>query len=183
MEDTFAVRLAVPERNALTFQRYGPQPDIDGVSFCPLRKHLELSGWFMEHLRVTDGRIDTLSAAFELRQISFSRAMPGRINAFHIHPKRPQDELWCVVQGCLMVWLVDCREESPTLGIKCRHILQSEQPGLLYIPSGVAHGYRAGPDGALLVYATTCQFDPADPNEGRLRWDHFGASLWDDDRG
>jgi dTDP-4-dehydrorhamnose 3,5-epimerase len=27
------------------------------------------------------------------------------------------------------------------------------------------------------------QFDPADPNEGRLPWDHFGAELWEPDRG
>ena len=62
-------------------------------------------------------------------------------------------------------------------------MLSGEQPALLHIPAGVAHGYRAGSDGALLAYALNRQFDADDPNEGRLPWDHFGRELWEDDRG
>ena len=54
---------------------------------------------------------------------------------------------------------------------------------MLHIPTGVAHGYKAGPDGALLAYAMNSQFNIDDPNEGRLPWDHFGAELWEEDRG
>ena len=167
----------------LEFQRYDAPPDIEGVFYLPLKKHRALEGWFMEHLRLTDGRVEALPVPFEVRQISFSRAEPGRINAFHIHPKEIQDELWCVVQGTLLVWLVDLRAGSPTQGVKRKYVLSGESPGLLYIPSGVAHGYKAGPEGALLVYAMNSQFNPRDPNEGRLPWDFFGLELWAEDRG
>lgn len=169
--------------SALTFQSYGPQPSIEGVSLVPLRKHLALEGSFMEYIRVTDGSVEAVQPDFDPRQISFARAVPGRINAFHIHPKKTQDELWCVVDGALMVWLVDVRAGSPTLGARRSYVLSGEAPGLLYIPTGVAHGYKSGPDGALLVYAMNAQFDASDPNEGRLPWDYFGSELWEDDRG
>lgn len=118
-----------------------------------------------------------------IRQLSASHAAPGRINAFHIHPRCGQNELWTVLQGQLLVWLVDCRADSATAGVRQRVLLNAEEPAQLYIPAGVAHGYRAGADGALLVYAMDQQFDPADPDEGRLPWDHFGAGLWEEDRG
>jgi dTDP-4-dehydrorhamnose 3,5-epimerase len=54
---------------------------------------------------------------------------------------------------------------------------------MLLIPSGVAHGYMTGPQGALLVYAMNSQFNLCEPNEGRLPWDYFGRDLWDEDRG
>jgi dTDP-4-dehydrorhamnose 3,5-epimerase len=188
----------------LTFQTYGPQPEIQGVWIHPLRKHAAVEGWFMELFRLGKtgtGKTGTvpisqqgneglypfsitgLPAPFELRQISISQAAPGRINAFHLHPKEEQDELWCVVQGVMKVWLVDVREGSPTAGHRRAVILTADAPALLHIPTGVAHGYQAGPQGALLVYAMNSQFNPADPNEGRLPWDYFGAELWEADRG
>jgi dTDP-4-dehydrorhamnose 3,5-epimerase len=173
------------ERNAiqaaLTFQQYGGQPSIQGVSVTPLKKHRSLEGDFVEYLRLNDGKLQ--DSAFEPRQISVSWAVPGRINAFHIHPKRTQDEVWCVLQGLLQVWLVDVRESSSTHANRCSVVLSGEAPALLHIPSGVAHGYRAGHVGAILLYAMNSQFDILDPNEGRLPWDFFGADLWAEDRG
>lgn len=167
----------------LSFQSYGPQPVIDGVNYVPLKKHRALEGNFMEYLRVTDGMLEGISTPFDVRQISFARAVPGRINAFHIHPKETQDELWCVVDGDMQVWLADVRQDSPTHGARRCYHLSGEAPALLYIPTGVAHGYKAGPQGALLVYAMNAQFNISDPNEGRLPWDFFGTSLWEEDRG
>ena len=167
----------------LTFQTYGPQPEIQGVWLHPLRKHAALEGWFMELFRLGGGAVTGLPTPFDLRQVSLSQAAPGRINAFHLHPKEVQDELWCVVAGVMKVWLVDLREGSPTAGNRRAIILTADAPALLHIPTGVAHGYQAGPAGALLVYAMNSQFNLADPNEGRLPWDYFGAELWEADRG
>ena len=168
---------------ALTFQQYGHLPEIDGVFCQPLTKHRALEGSFMECLRLTDGRAESLPVAFEVRQVSLSRAAGGRINAFHLHPKVIQDELWCATEGEMLVWLVDVRAKSPTKGVRQRVVLSGERPALLHIPSGVAHGYKAGPDGAVLLYMANNQFNSEDPNEGRFAWDHFGRELWEEDRG
>lgn len=177
------MKLDDPTQAALSYQSYAPQPTIGGVVHQPLKKHRSLEGAFMEHLRLEEGLVAGLPGSFEVQQTSVSWAAPGRINAFHIHPKRVQDEIWCVLQGELLVWLVDVRATGSSRGRRCSFLLSGEAPALLMIPSGVAHGYRAGLRGAILLYAMNSQFDPADPNEGRLPWDFFGAELWADDKG
>lgn len=179
-----AVPLVDGARAALIFQSYERAPAIEGVSSRPVRKHRAENGWFAELLRLDGGAVEGLPGApMEVRQLSASHATAGRINAFHIHPRRGQNELWTVLHGQLLVWLVDCRAGSATAGVRQRVVLSGEEPAQLYIPAGVAHGYRAGPEGALLVYAMDRQFDAEAPDEGRLPWDHFGAGLWEEDRG
>lgn len=180
-----AVPLTPDAAGGLSFQSYAAQPRIGDVRVHPLRKHRAENGWFAELLRLEGGAVESLPGEdpMVLRQLSASHAAPGRINAFHVHPRRGQNELWTVVQGQLLVWLVDCRRDSPTAGVRQAVLLSAEEPAWLYVPAGVAHGYRSGPEGALLVYAMDRQFDPTDPDEGRLSWDHFGPELWADDRG
>ncbi len=168
---------------ALTFQEYSSKPGIDGVVNLPMRKFRQLEGSLMEYMRITDGKIEAVPGGFEVRQISIANTAPGRVNAFHLHPKLIQDELWCVTAGEMLVWLVDVRQGSPTNGVRMSLVLSGEAPSMLLIPTGVAHGYRAGRNGATMVYAMNSQFNADDPNEGRLPWDFFGADLWAEDRG
>ena len=168
---------------SMTFQSYQEFAKIQGVYTHRLKKHRSLEGDFMEYMRLTAGSLEGVEEPFEVRQISLSWAIPHRINAFHIHPREVQDELWCALSGSMLVWLVDIRKDSPSSAVKQRFLLSSEEPVLLHIPSGVAHGYKSGPEGALLLYTMNSQFDPADPNEARLPWDHFGGELWEQDRG
>jgi len=171
-------------RTAVSFQSYDPQDEIEGVFLLPLRKHRSENGALAELMRIDSrGRIQLPQGDFSVRQISVSTATPDRLNAFHIHPRIPQNELWTVLSGQLLVWLVDCREGSVTEGLRQKVILSAEEPAFLHIPAGIAHGYRAGPSGALLVYAMDQQFQPERPNEGRLPWDYFGQQLWEEDRG
>jgi dTDP-4-dehydrorhamnose 3,5-epimerase len=177
------IELSSEFQNILKFEAYPSAPQIDGVWLHPLRKNRSENGWFMEYARITDSKIQNIPTPLKPRQISVSSAEAGRINAFHIHTKLEQNEIWTVIHGQLMIWLVDCRAGSPTAGVKRKVILSGEQPTQLYIPSGVAHGYKAGSTGATLLYAMDQQFDISDPNEGRLPWDHFGTDLWMDDLG
>jgi dTDP-4-dehydrorhamnose 3,5-epimerase len=167
----------------ITFQQYPTAPDIDGVCWQSLGAHRALEGTFFELMRLNAGQLTGLGVPFSMRQLSLSVAAPGRLNAFHLHPKVTQDELWCVVHGEMLVWLIDVRALSPTRGHRRAFVLTGAAPGWLHIPTGVAHGYRAGVAGATLLYAASAQFNPDDPNEGRLPWDYFGAELWDPDRG
>lgn len=174
----------IPElETILTFESYPPAQQIDGVWLHPLRKNRSENGWFMEYARITNSKLENTPTTLELRQISLSSAEPGRINAFHIHTKLEQNEIWTVIHGQLMIWLVDCRAGSQTAGVKRKVVLSGEQPTQLYIPAGVAHGYKAGNVGATLLYAMDQQFDALHPNEGRLLFDQFGLELWNEDRG
>lgn len=177
------VPLAPSALNALTFETYPAAPQIDGVWVQALKKNRSENGAFMEYLRLDDSGVQGLPGTLTPRQISVSWAAAGRINAFHIHVRGEQNEIWCVLNGQLVIWLVDCRADSSTTGVQRKLVFSGEQPMLVHIPSGVAHGYQAGADGATLLYTMDAQFNLADPNEGRLPWDHFGADLWAEDMG
>lgn len=168
---------------SLTFETYPAASQIDGVWVHALKKNRSENGAFMEYLRLDTEGTQNLPSQLIPRQISVSWAAPRRVNAFHIHVKEEQNEIWCVLEGQLMIWLVDCRESSPTLAVKRKLVISGEQPTLVHIPSGVAHGYQASDKGATLLYTMDAQFDISNPNEGRLPWDYFGSELWDEDRG
>lgn len=168
----------------LTYQRYGASPALEGVELQPLLVHTQLEGSLSELIRLRQGRVEGMVGGdWELAQLTWTEASPWRINAFHLHPKRRQDEVWIVLRGTLKVWLVDLRTESPTSGLKACYHLTGGRPARLFLPWGVAHGYQAGAEGASILYGSNSQFDPQDPNEGRLPWDYFGAELWQPDRG
>jgi dTDP-4-dehydrorhamnose 3,5-epimerase len=180
---TLAIPLAADVVQTLTSEVYPAAAAIEGVWLQALAKHRSDNGAFMEYLRLGDQGTEGLPGRLTPRQISVSWAAPRRVNAFHIHARQIQNELWCVLHGQLTVWLVDCRADSQTAGVQRKVILSGEQPTLLHVPSGVAHGYQAAEQGATLLYSMDAQFDPTDPNEGRLPWDFFGAALWAEDRG
>ena len=183
MTSDHKIKLDALATQALTFEAYPAAPQIGGVWVHALKKNRSENGAFMEYLRLDEAGVQHLPGTLTPRQISVSWAAAGRVNAFHIHVKQEQNEVWCVLSGQLVVWLVDCREGSPTLGVRRKLVLSGEQPILVHIPSGVAHGYQAGPDGATLLYTMDAQFNLADPNEGRLPWDFFGPQLWAEDMG
>lgn len=177
------IKLDPAYAEALKFESYPAAPQIEDVWFHALKKNRSENGAFMEYVRLDEQGVQGLPGQLLPRQISVSWAAPGRINAFHIHVKDEQNEIWCVLQGQLTIWLVDCREGSPTVGVKRKLVFSGEQPMMVYIPSGVAHGYQAGEQGATLLYMMDAQFDITNPNEGRIAWDNFGVDLWGEDRG
>ncbi|GGK95236.1 dTDP-4-dehydrorhamnose 3,5-epimerase family protein [Deinococcus radiotolerans] len=178
-----AIMLAPQYAQELTFETYPVAPQIHGVWIHALKKNRSENGAFMEYVRMDVEGVQGLPGQLKPRQISVSWAAPKRINAFHIHIKQEQNEIWCVLQGQLVIWLVDCRKHSPTVGVKRKLVFSGEQPMMVHIPSGVAHGYQASEQGATLLYTMDAQFDITDPNEGRLPWNFFGDELWAEDMG
>ena len=101
-------------------------------------------------------------------QSSYSLLYPGLVKAWHWH--RQQDDIWFVLSGMAQVGLYDLREDSPTRGETDVFYLGEANRSLLYIPRGVAHGYRVlGTTPVGLVYYTNRVYDPRD--ELRLAWD------------
>lgn len=135
---------------------------IQGVACKPLKVLSDDRGSFMEVVREDDPFFTRFG------QSNFSVTYPGVVKAWHWH--RRQDDLWFVVSGMAQVGLHDLRDESPTRGLTQVLYLGDFNRGLLYIPHGVAHGYRVlGPEPMGLIYYTTHTYDPED--ELRLAWD------------
>ena len=143
---------------------------IEGVKIKKLKIRQDISdtdepqekpGHLMEVLRDDDGLLKKFG------QTTFTVAHPGTIKAFHWHKK--QDDLWFFARGKALVVLYDLREDSPTKGETQTIMADANEPQLILIPSGVAHGYKAlGGEPVYLFYHTTESYNAENPDEERI---------------
>ena len=134
---------------------------IKDVQCKPLTVLADDRGCFMEVVREDDPFFSRFG------QSNFTLTYPGVVKAWHWH--REQDDLWFVTCGMAQVGLHDLREDSPTRGQTDVFYLGEHNRALLFIPSGVAHGYRVlGTTPLGLVYYTTHRYNPHD--ELRRPW-------------
>lgn len=171
-------------KKAYAKQDYGRKRTIDGVQIVELKRFNDDGGAMTELGRI-DGGIHQALAGFEVRQVNYSVVEPLAIKAFHLHQR--QTDVWYVPPSDkLLLVLADVRTGSPTEGLVTRMVLGDGNSRLVRIPPGVAHGCRnlrpASP--CAIIYFVDVQFSVgADCDEGRLAWDHFGAELWEVERG
>lgn len=137
---------------------------IEGVFSKKLTKHCDDRGFFAEVVRDDDQLLSHFG------QLSWSTSYPGVIKAFHYH--EDQDDLWFFPSGNAQVVLHDLREQSITKGETNVYYMGENNPSILLIPKGVAHGYRVlGEKSATVVYCTTKSYNPSQPDEKRIPWD------------
>ena len=137
---------------------------IHDVVVKPLVTHSDDRGYFREILRDDDNLLRRFG------QTAVTKTYPGVIKAFHWH--EDQDDLWYVADGMARVVLYDRREASPTQGETQVIYAGQENPVLIYVPTGVAHGYQVlGNKPMLLFYHVTKSYNPDDPDEGRIPFD------------
>jgi dTDP-4-dehydrorhamnose 3,5-epimerase len=137
---------------------------IHDVVVKPLLTHSDDRGYFREILRDDD----QLLARFG--QTSITKTYPGIIKAFHWH--KAQDDLWYVADGMARVVLHDVRPDSPSFRVTQVIYAGEDNPVLISIPAGVAHGYQVlGNKPLLLFYHVTQSYDASNPDEERIPWD------------
>jgi dTDP-4-dehydrorhamnose 3,5-epimerase len=165
-------------------QDYSAKPMIAGVELVQLRRFNDDGGSMTELGRLQDG-VHAELPGFVVRQVNYSVMEPLAIKAFHLHKR--QTDVWFVPPSDkILLVLGDVRAGSSTQGLVKRIVLGDGNSRLVRIPPGVAHGCRnlrpAAP--SLIVYFVDVQFSTgADCDEGRLPWDHFGAGVWEVERG
>ncbi|MBI3761551.1 MAG: dTDP-4-dehydrorhamnose 3,5-epimerase family protein [Chloroflexi bacterium] len=126
--------------------------------------HSDDRGFFREVLRADEGLLK------QFGQTAITKTYPGVIKAFHWHKK--QDDVWYVADGMVRIVLHDLRENSPTKGQTQVIYAGEDQQLIVYIPSGVAHGYQVlGHKPAILLYHVTQPYNPKDPDEERIPYD------------
>src|SRR5687768_14573000 len=125
--------------------------EIPGVLLARPERFEDDRGWFMEILRA-----DAFGVSFVQGNHSHSRA--GVLRGLHYHAK--QSDAWYIVSGQAQVGIADLRTRSdhPTaLALD----MSSDDPTVLYIPPGVAHGFFAITE-LDLIYWVTNYFDNTD---------------------
>jgi dTDP-4-dehydrorhamnose 3,5-epimerase len=137
---------------------------IHDVVIKKLVTHSDDRGYFREVLRDDDNLMTRFG------QTSFTKTYPGVIKAFHWH--QHQDDLWYVVDGMMRIALYDRRPDSPTYKEKQAIFAGEDNPVLVLIPAGIAHGYQVlGHKPVMLFYHTTQSYNLAAPDEERIPFD------------
>jgi dTDP-4-dehydrorhamnose 3,5-epimerase len=165
-------------------QDYSPKRSIEGLEIVQLRRFNDDGGSMTELARLQDGQVAGIEG-FTARQMNYSVMEPLAIKAFHLH--RRQTDVWYVPPSDkLLLVVADVRKGSPTEGLVQRIVLGDGNSRLVRIPPGVAHGAKnlrpATP--SVIIYFVDVQFSIDEHcDEGRLPWDHFGAQVWEVERG
>ncbi len=165
-------------------QDYKPKRAIEGLEVVPLKRFNDDGGSMTELVRLDGGKVQGLQG-FQALQMNYSVMEPLAIKAFHLH-KRQTDVWYVPPSDKLLLVVADMRKGSPTEGLVQRMVLGDGNSRLVRIPPGVAHGARnlrpATP--TAIIYFVDVQFSTDDQcDEGRLPWDHFGAQVWEVERG
>lgn len=87
-------------------------------------------------------------------------------------PPHDHDKLVYCTAGEVLDVVVDLRGGSPMFGGHISLNLSAELGNLVYIPSGLAHGFLTRSDGATLVYNVTSVHSPE--CDAGIRWDSIG---------
>lgn len=138
-------------------------PNIHDVVVKKLVTHSDERGYFREILREDDGLLRRFG------QTAITKTYPGVIKAFHWH--KDQDDIWYVAGGMARIVLYDRRPDSPTFKTTQVVFAGEDDPVIVLIPAGVAHGYQVlGNQPVVLFYHVTRAYDPKRPDEQRMDW-------------
>jgi dTDP-4-dehydrorhamnose 3,5-epimerase len=117
-------------------------------SFSELFKYDEILAETGQEFRVAQANT-SISRKGALRGLHFSLALGG------------QSKWVGCMSGSLIDVMVDLREGSPSFLEHVSYKLDMEQQNLLFVPSGVAHGFLALEDETRVVYLLTGKYQPS----------------------
>lgn len=103
-------------------------------------------------------------------QDNHSRSRRNVLRGLHLQlPPHPQGKLVRVIAGSILDVAVDIRPESPTFGQHVAVELTAENRRQLWVPPGLAHGFRVLSEDAEVLYKTSDVWAPE--LERSIRWD------------
>ena len=114
----------------------------------------------------------------DFKEEYYSTSAKGVVRGLHFHIP-PMQHVKCItcVKGEIFDVAVDLRKKSPTFGNHFSINLKSDEPTILYIPEGMAHGFMSLTEGAIFLNKTTTVYD-ANCDTGIL-WNSCGIK-WPD---
>jgi dTDP-4-dehydrorhamnose 3,5-epimerase len=141
---------------------------IPGMILVEPDVHGDERGFFLETWKRSAFREEGLEETFV--QDNAARSGKGVLRGLHFqHPPGDQGKLVRVSRGRVLDVGVDLRKGSPTYKHWVGVELDAEKGRLLYLPTGLAHGYLVLSEEADLAYKVTAEYAPE--LEAGIRWD------------
>lgn len=144
---------------------------IPGVEFTLLNKQTDLRGSFVKTFDSNaQGTNNFLNIDIKEEFYSISDKNVIRGMHFQTPPFQQAKIVYCPV-GAVLDVLLDLRRGS-SYGEISTFTLDAEVPAILYIPSGIAHGFLSLKKNSCLVYKCDQAYSPK--HDQGIRWDSFG---------
>jgi dTDP-4-dehydrorhamnose 3,5-epimerase len=103
----------------------------------------------------------------------YSSSYRNVIRGFHFqNPPCDHVKLVYCLSGTVVDVLLDIRRGSPTYGQVASFELGAAKGNMLYIPSGIAHGFSAISEEAIMQYKVSTVYAPQ--HDSGIRWDSVG---------
>ena len=141
---------------------------IPDVRIVEPRVFTDERGHFLESWNARAFRAAGIDAEFV--QDNHSRSRRGVLRGLHYQVHQPQGKLVRVVAGAVFDVAVDLRASSPTFARSVGLTLSADEPRMLWVPPGFAHGFLVLSEFADFLYKTTDYWYP----------EHERTLLWND---
>jgi dTDP-4-dehydrorhamnose 3,5-epimerase len=142
--------------------------DIPEVILATCLKRADARGSFTEAYRYSYFKENGIPDHFVQDNLSVSKK--GVLRGMHYQlPPSGQSKLVGVLRGEIVDVAIDIRRSSPTFLKYVAVRLSEDQPQLVYVPAGFAHGFCVLSDEAVVLYKCGAEFDPV--NERGIAWD------------
>jgi dTDP-4-dehydrorhamnose 3,5-epimerase len=131
----------------------------------------DVRGRFVKPLVISQLRALGLRTDFVEQYHSTSAS--GVIRGMHFQtPPHEHAKLVYCAAGAVTDVLLDLRRLSPTYGRAITLPLTAQSGNALYLAAGIAHGFVATLEPALMIYNVTSEY--ASEHDSGVRWDSFG---------
>ncbi|MHB2151103.1 dTDP-4-dehydrorhamnose 3,5-epimerase [Calditrichota bacterium LG25] len=143
------------------------ETSLPGVILVTPKKFGDERGFFMETYKASDFLNAGLPGIFT--QDNHSRSVKGVLRGLHYQlPPFAQAKLVRCLRGKIFDVAVDIRQSSPNFGQWYGHILTEDDPTMLFIPEGFAHGFYTLSETADVFYKVTAEYAPE--YDRGIRW-------------
>lgn len=146
---------------------------IEGLKLIHSVNFEDLRGSFTKVLNVdffNENHLET-----EYKESYYSISAKNVIRGMHFQvPPAEHTKLVYVNHGSILDVIVDIRKNSPTYGQHYRLKIDCNNPILVYIPAGCAHGFLSLEDNTMVTYLQTSCYDK-ECDKG-IKYDSFGMN-------
>ncbi len=114
-----------------------------------------------------------LGLATDFCESYYSVSQKNVIRGLHFQmPPHDHAKLVTCLEGRILDVAVYLRCGSPSYGAYHLFSLEAEKGNMVYLPSGMAHGFCTLTDRAMMLYQVTSEYDAA--SDSGIRWDSVG---------
>lgn len=120
---------------------------------------------------------DKAGIDFVNRESYFSISHKDVIRGMHFQlPPQDHAKIVSCPQGSILDVILDLRKESPTYGEHISLVLSDRDHQAVYLPKGLAHGFKSLEDGTMTLYLVSSAYAPL--QDAGIHYASFGMD-WD----